>query len=155
LILAAFIASTWKQLVQSLYIGLTGREWVMRLSVFLTLSLIVLLGPILQWIVDNRDVQAELWDALPLILSILVALKMSAAAVTAVRHYRSPLLSDRTLVVGAAIWCVIVFALYGLLVWILDTPLFPSYFLALVAILAIPLARLSAAPLALAWNRHR
>jgi hypothetical protein len=27
--------------------------------------------------------------------------------------------------------------------------------LALVAILAIPLARLSAAPLALAWNRHR
>ncbi|MEX2111216.1 MAG: hypothetical protein WD802_11460 [Gemmatimonadaceae bacterium] len=155
LILAAFIASTWKQLVQSLYIGLTGREWVMRLSVFLTLSFIVLLGPILQWIIDNRDVQAELWDSLPLVLAILVALKMSAAAVTAVRHYRTPLLSDRTLVVGAGIWCVIVFALYGLLVWILDTPLFPSYFLALVAILAIPLARLSAAPLALAWNRHR
>ena len=46
-------------------------------------------------------------------------------------------------------------ALYGLLVWLVDTPLIPRYFLALVAILAIPLARLSAAPLALAWNRHR
>jgi len=155
LILSAFIAATWKQLVQSLYIGLTGREWVMRASVFLTLSFLVFLGPLLQWIIDNDDVQAALWDALPLILAILVGLKMSAAAVTAVRHYRSPLLSDRTLVVGAAIWCSVVLALYGLLVWIVDTPIFPSYFLALVAILAIPLARLSAAPLALAWNRHR
>jgi len=34
-------------------------------------------------------------------------------------------------------------------------PLVPRYFLALLAILAIPLARVSAAPLALAWNRHR
>jgi len=35
------------------------------------------------------------------------------------------------------------------------TPHIARYFLLLVAILAIPLARLSAAPLALAWNRHR
>jgi len=48
-----------------------------------------------------------------------------------------------------------VLALYGLLVWLVSTPFFPRYLLALVAILAIPLARLSAAPLALAWNRHR
>ena len=71
------------------------------------------------------------------------------------RLHDSRLLSDRILVIGAACWDVAVFALYGLLVWLLPTLLFPSYFLALVAILAIPLARLSAAPLALAWNRHR
>lgn len=155
LILSAFIASTWKQLVQSLYIGLTGREWVMRASVFLTLSFIVLLGPLLEWIMNARHVQGALWDAIPLILAVLVALKMSAAVMTAVRHYRTPLLTDRTLVIGAAIWCAAVLALHGLLVWIVNTPLFPSYLLALIAILAIPLARLSAAPLALAWNRHR
>jgi hypothetical protein len=40
-------------------------------------------------------------------------------------------------------------------VWMLDTPHIPHYLLLLLAILAIPLARLSAAPLALAWNRHR
>ena len=56
---------------------------------------------------------------------------------------------------GAAWWCVAVFALYGVLVWMLDTPHVPHYLLMLLAILAIPLARLSAAPLALAWNRHR
>ena len=64
-------------------------------------------------------------------------------------------MSDRTLVAGAALWSGVVLALYGVFVWLLSTPLFPRYVLALVAILAIPLARLSAAPLALAWNRHR
>jgi membrane associated rhomboid family serine protease len=73
----------------------------------------------------------------------------------AVRLYNSRLLTDRALIVGAAGWCVTVFALYVVLAWIVDTEFFPHYLLALIAILAIPLARLSAAPLALAWNRHR
>jgi hypothetical protein len=80
---------------------------------------------------------------------------MSAASWIATRLYRSRVLSDRTLVAGAAGWLVAVLALYGLLAWLLFTPFFPRYLLGLVAILAIPLARLSAAPLALAWNRHR
>ena len=155
LILGGFIAATWKQLVQSLYIGLTGRAWLIKGSVFLTLTFLFLLGPITEWIIDHRDVQGALWDALPLILAILVCVKMSAAAWIATRLYRSRLLSDRTLISGAACWCVAVLALYGLLAWFLSTPFFPRYVLALVAILAIPLARLSAAPLALAWNRHR
>jgi len=155
LIVSGLIASTWKQLVQSLYIGLTGREWVVKGSVFLTLAFLFLLGLIAEWIIDNGGVQGALWDALPVILAILVCLKMSAAAWIFTRLYRSRLLSDRTLVIGAACWCAVVLALYGLLVWLLSTPFFPRYVLALVAILAIPLARLSAAPLALAWNRHR
>jgi hypothetical protein len=40
-------------------------------------------------------------------------------------------------------------------VWLTLGPLIPHYFLLLLAILAVPLARVSAAPLALAWNRHR
>ena len=92
---------------------------------------------------------------LPVIFAILVGVKMIAAAFVTVRLYHSRLLSDATLVTGAACWCVAVFALYGVLVWMLDTPQIPRYLLMLVAILAIPLARLSAVPLALAWNRHR
>ena len=71
------------------------------------------------------------------------------------RLHDSRLLSDRTLLIGAACWDVAVFALYGLLVWLVPTLLFPRYLLVFLAILAIPLVRLSAAPLALAWNRHR
>jgi hypothetical protein len=48
-----------------------------------------------------------------------------------------------------------VLALYGVLVWLVLGPLIPRYFLMLLAILGVPLARVSAAPLALAWNRHR
>jgi hypothetical protein len=48
-----------------------------------------------------------------------------------------------------------VLALYSVLVWFFSTPFVARYLLALIAILAVPLARPSAAPLALAWNRHR
>ncbi len=155
LILAGFIVATWKQLVQSLHIGLTGREWIIKGSALLTLMLLILLGPIVEWIIDSPSVQRALWNALPLILAGLVGLKMSAAAWIATRLDRSRLLGERALVAGAACWLVAVLALYGVLVWFFSTPFVARYVLALIAILAVPLARISAAPLALAWNRHR
>lgn len=154
LVVAAFIASTWKQLVQTLYIGLTGRAGLIKGSIFATITFLVLIGPTAEWIIETRRL-GKLWNALPLIFAILAFIKMSAAVWIATRLYRSRLVSDRALVVGAALWLVTVLALYGVLVWWMDTPLFPRSFLLLVAILAVPLARLSAAPLALAWNRHR
>jgi hypothetical protein len=155
LILAGFIVATWKQLVQSLHIGLTGRAWIVKGSVLLTLTLLILLGPIVEWIIDSQSVQRALWDALPLILAGLVAIKMSTAAWIATRLDRGRLLGDRALVLGAACWSAAVLALYGVLVWFFSTPFVAHYLLALIAILAVPLARVSAAPLALAWNRHR
>ncbi len=155
LVLAGFSVATWKQLVQSLHIGLTGRAWIVKGSVVLTLTLLILLGPIVEWISDTPSVQRALWNALPLILAVLVGIKMSAAAWIATRLDRSRLLGDRALVLGAACWVVAVLALYGVLVWFFSTPFVARYVLALIAILAVPLARISAAPLALAWNRHR
>ncbi len=155
LVIAGLMAATWKQLVQGLYIGLTGREWAVKSSVFVTLSFLAVLGPLVHWIIDNGNVQAVLWDAIPSILAVLVGVKMSAAAWIAVRLYDSRLLSDRMLLTGAASWCVAVLALYGVLAWILSVPFLPRYLPALIAILAMPLVRLSAAPLALSWNRHR
>ncbi|MSR06217.1 MAG: hypothetical protein EXR93_03980 [Gemmatimonadetes bacterium] len=154
LVVAWFAASTWKQLVQSLYIGLTGREWLIKGTVFGTLAVMSCLGPLAIWIVDSSRVGA-VWSALPVVFAVLVCLKMIAAAWIVVRLYRERLVRDRTLVIGAASWCIAVFGLYGVLRWFLDTPHVGHYLLMLLAILAIPLARLSAAPLALAWNRHR
>jgi len=154
-ILAGLIFWTWRQLVQSLYIGLTGRERLIKGSVFATLVLLFLGGPVVQLVVDNSGVQRSLWNELPLILGVLVCIKTSVAAWIATRLYQSRLLSDATLLWGAAAWCIVVLTLYGVLVWFMNTPLFPGYVLLLLAILAIPLARFAAAPLALAWNRHR
>jgi hypothetical protein len=154
LIVSGCVASTWKHLVQSLYIGLTGRASLIKGSVFFVLGFFFFLGPIAEWIVDSGRL-GELWSALPLIFAILVCFKMIAAVWIVIRLYSSRLLSDRALVSGAGLWCLAVLALYAVLVWLLDTPHIPHYLLMLLAILAIPLARLSAAPLALARNRHR
>ena len=151
---SALIASTWKRLVHGLYIGLTGREWLIKGNVFLTLSFLCAAGPFVYWIGD-RVVLVWLWDWLVWILAVLVCLKMAAVVWIATRLHDGRLLSDRALVSGAACWSLAVLSLYGLLVWLADSPLLPRHALALVAIVAVPLARLSAAPLALAWNRHR
>jgi hypothetical protein len=151
----ALVSATWKQLVQSLYIGLSGRGWAVKSSVFLSLSLLAAIGPLAVWIIENGAVLAELLEVLPRILALLAGLKLCFAAWVATRLYDERLLSDRTLVVGAAGWLVVVLALHGVLVWLVATPLIPSYLLLLVAILATPSARVSAAPVALAWNRHR
>src|SRR5258705_8389614 len=79
LILAGCIVATWKQLVQSLHIGLSGRAWIVKGSVLLTLTFLILLGPIIEWISDSPSAQRALWNALPLILAGLVGLKLSAA----------------------------------------------------------------------------
>jgi hypothetical protein len=115
----------------------------------------VFIGPLAQWIADHKRAQAALFSSLPTILAVLVSFKMLAAAWVATHLTRSGLVGDRTLVRGAVRWVAVVFALYGVLAWLFSGPLIARYFLLLVAILFVPLARLSAAPLALAWNRHR
>lgn len=155
LVLAGLLASTWKQLVQTLYLGLSGRPWAVQASVAFGLALLCLIGPVARWFVHSAAARSALWRALPGIAAVLVCVKMCAAAWIATRLHRGKLLGDRALVTGAACWTLAVFALYGLFVWLASGPLIPRYFLALVAILAVPLARLSAAPLALSWNRHR
>ena len=154
-LMVALVASTWKQLVQSLCIGFTGREGMIKASVFGTLALIVVLMPVLLWISRSDAAQEWLFDAIRWIPALLVALKMAIAAVLTVRLYDSGVLKERVLLAGAALWLLTVLLLYRLLVWAIDTPHVPHYWLALVAILLVPLNRVSAAPLALAWNRHR
>ena len=146
--------STWRQLVQSLYFGLTGDALLIKGSVFVSLVLASLVGPLVIWIVDNKRI-GVVWSAMPLILAMLVCAKMLAAGYVAARLVRERPLSDRTLFTAAVIWTTLVLAMFGLLAWLGDTPHIPRYLIMLVAILFVPLARLSAAPLAIARNRHR
>lgn len=155
LVLAGLFASTWKHLVQNLCIGLTGRDWLIKGSVFASLVLIVLVFPAWHWVRYSGRVFWTMWDNVALILAVMVAFKMTAAAWVAIRLGTSGLLRDRVLIGGAVSWSVAVFALYGVFAWFVDTLLIPHYLLLLLAILQVPLTRTSAAPLALAWNRHR
>ena len=140
--------------MQSLYFGLTGNERLIKGSVFGSLVLASMLGPLAIWIVDSKHV-GEVWSALPLILAALVCAKLLAAVLVARRLVRERPLRDRTLITGALCWTLAVLALYGLLTWLAAVPQIPQYVVMLIAILFVPLARLSAAPLAITRNRHR
>ncbi len=153
--LAGLVTWTWKQLVQSLYVGLSGREWLIRAATALTLTVLIFIEPIVQWVRESDDAQIALWNALPWAIAGLALTKTVAAGWIATRLHRHRLLTDRALVTAAAAWLTAVLALYGLLGWLVSGPLVPRHILILLAILAVPLARLSAAPLALASNRHR
>jgi hypothetical protein len=154
-VLAALLASTWKQLVQGLCIGLTGRPWFIKSSVFVRLSLLIVLIPLAERAFTFEGVEAA-WRALPWVLAALVTIKTGAAAVVAVLLFRRRLMADRTLISAAAGWTASVLLTYGILVWLVASPEFvPRYGAALVAILLVPLVRPAAVPLALAWNRGR
>ncbi len=154
--LAALVASTWKQLVRSLYVGMSGRAWLVKASVFVTLVVLTLIVALAPWVHENADAVIWLWRTLPWTLAVLVGFKVSGAVWSAIRLQDNQLVKGRTLVAGAACWLVVVLVLDALLVWILDLPpSMPSHRFGFVAILAVPWVRLSAAPLAVAWNRHR
>lgn len=155
LVASALVLGTWKQLVQSLCIGMTGREWVIKGSAFLALVVISFFLPFAHWVISSRSAVAWLFWSLPVITGVLVLLKVGAASWVAIRLHRRGSLSERAMLTGAASWCAMAFALFGVLVWLLPTIIFRTSVLACVAILAIPLTRLSAAPLAVDLNRHR
>jgi len=155
LALAFVVASTWKLLVQSLFIGMSGRAWLAKASVFGTLTLLAIFPPLAHWALHNHEVMKFVWNGMPWFLGFLVCLKTGAGAWIAHRLHAWHLMSERALLAGALAWNAAVFALFALLAWTVPELLVRHYVLALVAILVTPLARVSAAPLALAWNRHR
>ena len=154
-VLGGLIVSTWLMLVQGMYLGLTGREWLVKTTGLVWLVIFMAIGPAFQAIANNRDAWVWLWDNWRTVLGILAVVKITAAIVVARRLFRSGLFTDRALVAGAAGWTATVFVLYGIFVWWADTPILPRFVYLLAAILAVPLVRVSAAPLALGWNRHR
>ena len=149
------VLTTWRLLVQGLYIGWSGRPWLRKGSVFLALVLLIAVGPLAHWIGARPHAIAALWRAIPASLAVLALVKLCAGAWVVTRIHRDQLVRDRTLVAGAACWCAAVLTLHGALVWTMDTHFFPHYVLAYLAILAVPLVRVAAGPLALHWSRHR
>jgi hypothetical protein len=152
----ALVTTTWKRLVTSLYIGLSGRPWLVRTHIGVTLVLLVVAIPLAQWIGRNTlEIVIRIFDVVPQVAAVLVAVKIAAAGWIATRLDRARLIEPRVLVTAATLWLTAVLSLYAVLGWMADTPHIPRHGVLLVAILAIPLTRLSAAPLALASNRHR
>jgi hypothetical protein len=155
LILAGLVGSTWKQLVQGLYIAMSGRDWAVKGMAFATLVLVTVGFLALGWILDNRYRFVVAWSAIPWLLAAFVALKLMLAMRVMQRGAERGLFTRRQLIVGAIVWDACVLAVSGVLALILPDILIRRSFLLLVAMLVVPFVRLAAAPLAVASNRHR
>lgn len=155
LLLAGFVGATWKQLVQGLYIAMSGRDWAVKGVVFATLALVTLGAFALIWIFESRHRIVVAWNTIPWLMAALVALKLMLGMRVMQRGIAHGLFTRGQLIRAAIVWDLCVLAVYGVLALILPEILFRRYFLLLVAILVVPFVRLAAAPLAVAGNRHR
>jgi hypothetical protein len=152
---SGLVVFTWKQLVQNLYVGLTGREWFIKTAVFGVLALFVIAGPIGKWVYDHQEYHAGLRTLLPWTAGFIACLKAGAVLWIVTRVRRRRLLSDRVLLTIGSCWLLLLIGTFSILAWLVPAELVSRTLLALGVVLVLPLARPLAAPLALAWNRHR
>jgi hypothetical protein len=152
---AGLVLTTWKMLLLSLAIVLTGREWLIKGSALAALVAMTLLPPAYWWAIRREEVIDAVWDSIPLVLAIIAVAKTLAGCWVAVLLDRRRLVDPGILPAAAALWAGAVLAAYFLLRWVVPAILVPGWVLALMAIAFVPLVRIAAAPLAMDWNRHR
>jgi hypothetical protein len=149
---------TWKNLVESLYVGLTGRGWVITGNSFFWFVLSAALGSFGAWLYYHPAYHETFFAALPWLLGAAVPLKLLVAALMCRAARRRGLVSRGALVRLLSLWLLVAAGLVVLLCWLVPGDAFPVPPLASLVcgvVLFLPLTGLAAAPLALAWNRHR
>ena len=149
------VGGTWKRLVDSLFLGLTGREWLIAWAwAGLTVGVVVL-GFVGIWISKHPEIHEHLLALVPWLLGLLIACRLSVAGLALRAGLRRRVLAPRTAVRWVTAWVCVAATLFGLLAYAVPAERVPVYNLAFAVLFAMPMARLTAAPLALAWNRHR
>jgi hypothetical protein len=145
----------WRMMVASLWTGLTGRTWVIIAQQAVAFG--ILLQGLYEWTTWNAypDRRDRIFDALPWVAGTAVGLKLLAAGLALRALLRRGEVAPRVLARLLGLWLLTAATLFALLAWVVPSDQVPRYGLALGVVLFLPLARLAAAPLALAWNRHR
>jgi hypothetical protein len=105
--------------------------------------------------VDNPGLQAALLRALPWVLGVAVTLKTGFAVWSVRSLIRSELVPARTVLTLLGIWLAVAAGLAVLIVRLAPVEYVAPASLAAGVVLSLPLVRLAATPLALAWDRHR
>jgi len=152
---AGLVFGTWRGLVANLWVGLAGRAWLVPLQMFvMSLPAVYLSAEWIQWHSDPAR-RERLLDALPWMAGAAVGVKLLAAGWFARVLVRRRTVAPAMLGRLAATWLALTAGLAVALVCLVPAILVPAYGLVLAVALLVPLARPAAAPLALAWNRHR
>ncbi len=149
------VGCTWKRHVDSLFVRLTGREWAIACALLWGMGLFIGLALVGIWISQHPETHARLLALLPWLLGLVIACRLSAAGLALREGLRRRVLEPRTAMRWVTAWVCVAATLFGLLAYAVPAERVPVYNLAFAVLFAMPMARLTAAPLALAWNRHR
>ena len=144
-------AATWKPMISNMFWGLTGRTWVWNVGVMVMLAVLVLVLPFAGWLIEHQKYHAGLTWALRLAAALKLLLGAWLIRVIVRRRLIEARLVKRLL--GA--WLLTTASLTGLLCWLIPAGLASWHLITACVVLVMPLVRISLAPIALAWNRHR
>ena len=107
------------------------------------------------WLYFHPAYHETFFALLPWLLGGLALLKLFAAGWACRAASRRGLVSTRILARLLGLWLLVAIGLILFLCWLIPSEYLSLHSVALGVVLFLPLARLAAAPLALAWNRHR
>ncbi len=140
----------WKVAIQSLWVYLYGRRWLINSVGFTTIAIWIGLGTMVKWAPWREIVPFVPWIALAFVLAKGV---IAVVIIRALVDRR--LLSPKRLFRWSAVWLLIVLGLWLSLKVALHPHLLGQWLLAAAVIWFVPANRLLLAPLALHANRHR
>jgi hypothetical protein len=146
---------TWRLLVDNLWIGLTGRAWLVRVSLVACGACLPLAFILLARVGDTPGLGKRLWDALPWYAGGAALVKLLAAGCVGFALLQRGLARPQTLAMWLGVWLLAAVGLFVLAYEAAPVDVVPVSVLVSAAVLGVPLVRLAAAPLALDWNRHR
>jgi hypothetical protein len=153
--LALLMVFTWKRLFDSLFLGLTGRKWVIQVSLIVGAFVFCVLCAVGGWIHNHAETWETFRAMLPWLLALLIACRLLAASWVVRKAIRRRLLDEKTVLCWLVAWLLLAVALFGLLACVVPTEVVPLHYVAFAVVLSLPMTRLAASPLVLAWNRHR
>jgi hypothetical protein len=147
---------TWKRKLDCLYVGLIGSKWI-EASVALgsipgAYFLCIFVATIYVQPAAHYETTLTLW---PWFVGALLLCRLGTTAWALRQVLCHGLMRPRTAACWVAGWVLLASLLFGLLAWAIPAELVPVYLLACGVAFVMPMARLAASPLALAWNRHR
>jgi hypothetical protein len=149
------LAAAWKLLAGNLFVGLTGRKWVLNAVCIGMLPLFYAFLSLGWWISMQPENYESLLASVPWLLGLLVGLKLLLAGWVMRALVRRRLLGSAAIARLAGLWLAAVAVVGALAIWQVPPGVLPWYVVSFCVVLAVPLARIGLAPLALAWNRHR
>ncbi len=166
-VVVALVALTWGQIVGGLCLALTRSRWIVNGVAGLGFMLVAAFGLSWRFASVNPEIAPSTWMFWTGLAGILVILKVSAAVWSLWLANRRELIDWKQLLPSLGFWslglgCLLVTLHVYVPLAIGSVPEeqiglgpLPPLLTSLLAILSLPLVRLTAAPLAVAVNRHR